>query len=88
MIKEFFVDKKKEIKGEELLKIISRVNRRLVKIKDETETLDRITKIADQVKDQCRIKLQSLIDLTNTYKRTLIEKVEAAIEEIAEGEVK
>jgi hypothetical protein len=80
--------KKKELKGEELTKVISRINRYLIEIRKDTKIIEEIQDIADKLKTTCTNKLQKLIDLANTYERKLNEKITDAFQEIEKAEIK
>lgn len=79
--------KKKELKGEELSEIISRINKHVEELKKHTETIDEIQTIADSLRTTCKNRLGELIDLSNTYKRTINGKITEIIEEIRKGEI-
>jgi len=80
--------KKKELKGEELSAVISKVNRSLIEIQKDTEIIEEIQGVADRLKTTCSNKLQKLIDLANTYKRKLDEKINDAFQEIKKVEIR
>lgn len=79
--------KKKELKGEELVKVISRINQYLIEIQTDMNTLDEIQDTADKLKTICTNRLQTMIDLANTYKRKLNEKINEAFQEIEKAEI-
>jgi len=74
--------KKEELKGEELSKIITKVNRQILELQKQVDSIDEIQKIADSLNTTCRNKLGELIGLSNTYKRTLNEKISEILGEI------
>jgi hypothetical protein len=74
--------KKEELKGEELSKIITKVNKQILELQKHVESIDEIQKIADSLNTTCRNKLGELISLSNTYKRTLNEKINEILGEI------
>jgi len=78
--------KKKELKGKELSKVISKINNCLVEIQKDTKVIEEIQDIADKLKTTSVNKLQLLIDLANTYKRKLNEKINDAFQEINKTE--
>jgi len=80
--------KKEELKGEELSKVISKINNTLVEIQKDTKVIEEIQKLADSLKTTCSNKLEKLIDLANIYKRRLDEKINDAFQEIKKVEVK
>lgn len=78
--------KKKELKGEELTKIISRINQHLIEIQDATKIIETIQDIADKLKTTSTTKLQELITLANLYKAKLGEKIAAIFDEMKQAE--
>jgi len=78
--------KKKELKGEELTKIISRINQHLIEIQDATKIIETIQDIADKLKTTSTNKLQELITLANQYKTKLSEKIAAIFDEMKKAE--
>jgi len=80
--------KQKELRGEELAKVISRINNSLIEIQKDTKIIEEIQDTADKLKTTCTNKLQALIDLANTYKRKLNENIEEAFKEINRVEAK
>ena len=80
--------KKEELKGEELSKVISKINNTLVEIQKDTKVIEEIQNIADSLKTTCSNRLEKLIDLANIYKRRLDEKINEAFDEIKKVEIK
>jgi hypothetical protein len=80
--------KKKELKGEELGKVIAKINSALLEIQKDTKYIEEIQVTADSLKTACTNKLQALIDLAGLYKRRLDEKINEAFQEIQRAEVK
>jgi len=79
--------KKEELKGEELSKVISKINNTLVEIQKDAKVIEEIQNIADSLKTTCSNRLEKLIDLANIYKRRLDEKINEAFNEIKKVEV-
>ena len=79
--------KKKELKGEELSKIITRINNYCVELQQNIESIDKISDIADGLRTTCKNKLDELINLANVYKRTLNGKISGIIEEIKKATI-
>jgi len=80
--------KKKELKGEELGKVVTKLNNSLIEIQKDTKIIEEIQTIADSLKTTCSNKLERLIDLANIYKRRLDEKINEAFQEIQKVETK
>jgi len=80
--------KKEELEGEELTKVISKINNTLSDIQKHTEVIEEIQKIADGLKTNCSNKLDKLINLANIYKRRLDEKINDAFQEIKKVKIK
>jgi uncharacterized Zn finger protein len=79
--------KKRELKGEELSKIIAKVNTHVQEIQKNTETINKIQDIADRLKTTCNNRLDELIGLSNTYKRNTNEKITEILGQIEKAEI-
>jgi len=79
--------KKKELKGEELSKIITKVNNHVIELQKNVETIDEIQTIADNLRTTCKNRLDELISLSNTYKRSVNEKITEILGEIEKVEI-
>jgi hypothetical protein len=79
--------KKREIKGEELSKVITRINNYCVELQQNIDSIDKISDIADSLRTNCKNKLDELINLANAYKRTLSGKLTEIFEEIKKVEI-
>jgi len=79
--------KKKELKGEELSKIVTRINSHVVELQKNTKTINKIQTIADNLRTTCKNRLNELISLSNTYKRNIDEKITEILEEIEKAEI-
>ncbi|MEM3874164.1 MAG: restriction endonuclease [Candidatus Bathyarchaeia archaeon] len=79
--------KKRELKGEELSKVIAKINGHISEINKNLEMIEQIQEIADYLKTTCNNRLNDLISLTNTYKNKLKEKIEEIFEEIRKIEI-
>jgi len=79
--------KKKKLKGKELSKIITKINKHVVEIQKNAKTIEDIQTIADRLKTTCKNKLDELISLSNTYKRSVNEKITEILEEIKKAEI-
>jgi hypothetical protein len=79
--------KKKELKGEELSKIIAKINNHVLEIQKNLEIIDGIQTIADSLRTICKNKLDELISLSNTCKNKLNEKIKEIFDEIKKVEL-
>ena len=79
--------KKKELKGQELGKVITKINSKCKQLQKDVEILSEITRIADRLKTSNTNKLDELIDLANKHKRSLKEQIEEIIDEITNVEL-
>ena len=79
--------KKKELKGEELSKIIAKINNHVVGLQKNLVTIDEIQTIADKLRTTCKNRLDELISLSNTYKRNLDEKITEILGDIKRVEI-
>ena len=79
--------KKKELKGEELGKVITKINNHCLELQKNIESIDAISTIADSLRTTCKNRLDELIALANAYKRTLSGKIDEIFEEIKKVEI-
>jgi len=79
--------KKKELKGEELSKIIAKINNHVVGLQKNLVTIDEIQTIADKLRTTCKNRLDELISLSNTYKTSVDEKITEILEDIKKVEI-
>jgi len=79
--------KKKELKGEELGKVITKINNHCLELQKNVESIDAISTIADSLRTTCKNRLDELITLANAYKRTLSGKIDEIFEEIKKVEI-
>jgi len=79
--------KKKELKGKEVSKIITKINNHVVELQKNVETIDEIQTIADKLRTTCKNRLDELISLSNTYKRSVNEKITEILGETKKVEI-
>lgn len=79
--------KKKELSGEELSKVITRVNMHCLELQRNIESIESISAIADNLKTTCRNRLDELINLSNSLKRTLSGKINEIFDEMGKVEL-
>ena len=79
--------KKKELKGEELGKIITKINNHVIELQKNAKTINEIQTIADKLRTTCKNRLDDLISLSNTYKRNVDENITEILEEIGKVEI-
>jgi len=79
--------KKKELKGEEISKIITKVNNHVIELQKNVESIENIQNIADGLRTTCKNKLDELINFSNALKRTMNEKITEIFEDIEKVEV-
>jgi hypothetical protein len=79
--------KKKELKGEEINKIITKVNNHVIELQKNVECIDTIQNIADNLRTTCKNRLDELINFSNSLKRTINEKINDIFEDIKKVEI-
>lgn len=79
--------KKKELKGEEINKIITKVNNHIIELQKNVESIDTIQNIADTLRTTCKNRLDELINLSNSLKRAINEKINDIFEDIKKVEI-
>lgn len=74
--------KKKELKGEEVSKVIAKVNNHIKELQKQVESIDNIQNIADRLKTTCKSGLEDIINMSNALKRTMNEKVSEVLADL------
>ena len=78
--------KKKELKGEEISKVIAKVNKHIQELQKLVESIDEIGSIADTLKTTSKNNLDRLIGLSNSLHRTMDDKIKEVISELEKVE--
>lgn len=79
--------KKKELKGEEINKIIAKVNNHVLELQKNVESIENIQTIADSVRTTCQNRLSELINFSNSLRRAMDEKITEILEDIKKVEI-
>jgi hypothetical protein len=79
--------KKKELKGEEISKIVAKVNNHILELQKTVESFDKIQTIADGLRTTCKNRLDELINFSNSLKRSINEKITEIFEDIKKVEI-
>jgi hypothetical protein len=79
--------KKKELKGEEVSKVVAKVNKYVQELQKLVDSLEEIGTIADRLKTTCKNNLDELINLSNSLRRTMNERVNDVLSELEKVEV-
>jgi hypothetical protein len=79
--------KKRELKGEEISKIITKVNNHVIELQKNVESIENIQTIADGLRTTCKNKLDELIDFSNALRRTMNEKITEIFEDMKKVEI-
>lgn len=79
--------KKKELKGEEVSKVIAKVNKHVQELQKLVESMDEIGTIADKLKTTCKNNLEELINLSNSLKRTMNERIKDVLSDLEKVEI-
>ncbi len=79
--------KNKELKDQELGKVITKINNKCKLLQVHVENINKITQIADRLKTSNTTKLDEFIDIANKNKRSLNEQIEEIIDEIKNVEL-
>jgi hypothetical protein len=67
--------KRRELRGEEICQVISKVNKHVLELQRTVESIDRIENIADSLRTTCKKKLDELLNFSNVLKRNLNEGI-------------
>jgi hypothetical protein len=79
--------KKKELKGNEISKVLSKVNGYVLELQKNNAIIDKFQTIADGLKTTCDNRLGELISLSNEYVRKQNEKTKDILEELNKVEI-
>jgi hypothetical protein len=79
--------KKKELKGEEISKVVAKVNKHILELQKNVESIGDIQNIADKLRTTCKNNLDDLISLSNALQRTMNEKIAEVFAELEKVEV-
>ncbi len=79
--------KKKELKGEEISKIITKVNNHVLELQKNVESIENIQTIADGLRTTCKNRLDELINFSNALRRTMNEKIAEIFEDMKKVEI-
>lgn len=79
--------KKKELKGEEISKVIAKVNNHILELQKNVESIDKIETIADGLRTTCKNRLDELINFSNALKRTMNETIADIFEDMKKVEI-
>lgn len=74
--------KKKELKGQDISKVVAKVNKQVLELQKLIESINEIANIADKLKTTCKNNLEELIGLSNSLKRTMNDKVMEVLSEL------
>jgi hypothetical protein len=78
--------KRKELRGEEISQIISKVNKHIVDLQKTVESIDQIEDIADGLRSTCKKKLDELISVSCNLKRNLNEGINETLADLEKVE--
>lgn len=67
--------KRKELNGEKIGQVIAKVNKHVLDLQRNVESIDRIENIADGLRTTCKKKLDELINFSNAVKRNMNEGI-------------
>lgn len=67
--------KRKELRGEEIGQVVAKVNKLVLDLQRNVESIDRIEDIADNLRTTCKKKLDELINFSNGLKRNMNEEI-------------
>jgi len=78
--------KQKELKGQDINKVVAKVNKQVLELQKLIESINEIATIADKLKTTCKNNLDELIGLSNSLRRTMNDKVMEVIAELEKVE--
>jgi hypothetical protein len=74
--------KKKELNGQEIGQVIAKVNKHILGLQRDVESIDKIEDVADSLRSTCKKKLDELISVSNVLKRNMNEGIDAVIADL------
>lgn len=78
--------KRKELRGEEISQIISKVNKHVIDLQRTVESIDKIEDIADGLRSTCKKKLDELVSFSTVLKRNLNEGINEILADLEKVE--
>lgn len=79
--------KRKELNGEKIGQVIAKVNKHVLDLQRNVESIDRIENIADGLRTTCKKKLDELINFSNAVKRNMNEGINEILTDLDRVEV-
>jgi hypothetical protein len=79
--------KRKELRGEEICQVVAKVNKHVLDLQRNVESIDRIEDIADGLRTTCKKKLDELVNFSNVLKRNLNEGISEIFTDLEKVEV-
>jgi hypothetical protein len=74
--------KRKELNGQEIGQVIAKVNKHILDLQRDVESIDKIEDVADSLRSVCKKKLDELIRVSNVLKRSMNDGIDAIIADL------
>ena len=75
------------MKGEAISKIISKVNKHVLELQKNVDSIENIQNIADGIRTTCQNKLGELINFSNALRRAMNDKIAEIFEDMKKAEI-
>jgi len=79
--------KRRELKGEDIEKVISKINNHAIELQKNIESIDRIQTMADSLRTTCKNRLDELYNFADSLKRVLTDKTNEIFEDLKKVDV-
>jgi len=74
--------KKKELKDEEVNKVIAKVNKHIQDLQKQVDSIEKIIEISEKLKTTAKNSLEDLISISNALKRNMNEKIKDVLSDL------
>jgi hypothetical protein len=74
--------KRKDLNGQEIDQIVAKVNKHVLDLQKDLESIDRIEDVADSLRTTCKKKLDELISISSTLKRNMTQEIDEILSEL------
>ena len=74
--------KEKNLNGQEIGQVVAKVNKHILHLQRDVESIDKIEDVADSLRSTCKKKLDELISVSNVLKRNMNDGINAVIADL------
>jgi hypothetical protein len=70
------------LKSQEICQVLAKVNKHILDLQRDVESIDKIENVADSLRSTCKKKLDELISVSNVLKRNMNDGIDAIIADL------